>query len=65
MSENSRIELALAYLAGIIFGDGYVSIARAVRKGVEYFAPFKEAFAKYGPPEQARPGRSSWGRSER
>jgi hypothetical protein len=38
MSENSRIELALAttlaYLAGIIVGDGYVSIARAVRKGV-------------------------------
>jgi hypothetical protein len=56
MSENSRIELALAttlaYLTGIIVGDGYVSIARAVRKGVEYCAPLKEAFAKYGCPSR-------------
>ena len=32
-------DTALAYLAGMIDGDGYVSIVRSVRKGVEYFAP--------------------------
>ncbi|CAN7416081.1 hypothetical protein [Paraburkholderia hospita] len=32
-------DTTLAYLAGMIDGDGYVSIVRSVRNGVEYFAP--------------------------
>ena len=30
-------ETTLAYIAGIIDGDGYISITRSIRKGVEYF----------------------------
>lgn len=30
-------ETTLAYLAGMIDGDGYISITRSVRKGKEYF----------------------------
>lgn len=29
----------LAYLAGMIDGDGYITITRSVRKGKEYFGP--------------------------
>jgi hypothetical protein len=32
-------DTTLAYLAGMIDGDGFISIVRAVRKGTEYFAP--------------------------
>jgi hypothetical protein len=32
-------DTTLAYLAGMIDGDGYISITRSVRKGAEYFAP--------------------------
>ncbi|RQZ08946.1 hypothetical protein DF105_01205 [Burkholderia stagnalis] len=42
MSENSKIEVpttTLAYLAGIIDGDGYVTITHSTRGGREYFAP--------------------------
>lgn len=38
MSENTKIEATtLAYLAGMIDGDGYISIVRSVRAGKEYF----------------------------
>ncbi|KVG13446.1 hypothetical protein WJ24_03635 [Burkholderia vietnamiensis] len=42
MSENTKIEVprtTLAYLAGTIDGDGYVTITHSTRRGREYFAP--------------------------
>ncbi len=40
MGENSTIEATdLAYLAGMIDGDGYISITRSCRRGRLYFAP--------------------------
>ena len=32
-------QTTLAYLAGMIDGDGYISITRSVRNGNEYFGP--------------------------
>ncbi|MDD5277698.1 MAG: hypothetical protein PHR16_16650 [Methylovulum sp.] len=38
MGDKSKIEPSiLAYLAGMIDGDGYISVTRSVRGGVEYF----------------------------
>lgn len=42
MSENSKIEApatTLAYLAGMVDGDGFVTITHSTRNGKEYFAP--------------------------
>jgi hypothetical protein len=40
MSENSKIEATtLAYLAGMIDGDGYITINRSERAGKVYHAP--------------------------
>lgn len=34
-----KTERIMAYMAGMIDGDGYISITRSVRNGKEYFAP--------------------------